>query len=89
MSLTNKSERRTGLLTVALNQPFTESVTLSHITYSELSLFSHNNSSLIFCARIINNNIIIYVITHYFILFIKTVTKPTLNIHYTWIYHEY
>lgn len=42
MSLTNKSERRTGLLTVALNRPFTGSVTLNrttHTVYScELSL---------------------------------------------------
>jgi len=87
MSLTNKSERRTGLLTVALNQPFTESVTLSHyITYSKLSLFSlcffsHNNSTLIFCIQIIDNNTIIYVITYYRILLFKNFIKQTTNVH--------
>lgn len=40
VSLTNKSERRTGLLTVALKRAFTESVIFSHITYPKLSLFS-------------------------------------------------
>lgn len=63
MSLTNKSERQTGLLTVALNGPFTESVTLNHITYIIIILlqtfsffvmfFLH--SSLVVCVQIINS----------------------------------